>query len=245
MTVWLDVRMNGCLLALLLPPRRQRCSAVLLLLFHASSSLGLTVERGSFIWLAWVRGEPRISLHRCQRCSSFRCCFAHCYLGRALSLSSSTQSPNVLYFVLLFWSGSSIVPCCKRRHFSNKTSRAHSIHLLNPNPTTNNMRTGLLEATNTDERAHGQTERREQSKTKDHVATQPSTICYRFSVKNQEREWENESNCSIAIIWRMQSNGINEREHTNSWISKRNKGHFFESLRHQVAIAQTTQKETT
>lgn len=181
--------MNGCLLALLLPPRRQRCSAVLLLLFYVSSSLGLTVERGSFIWLAWVRGEPRISLHRCQRCSSFRCCFAHCYLGRALSLFFYPKSKCFIFCsFVLFWSGSSIVPCCKRRHFSNKTSRAHSIHLLNPNPTTNNMRTGLLEATNTDERAHGQTERKEQSKTKDHVATQPSTICYRFSVKNQERE---------------------------------------------------------
>lgn len=124
--------------------RRQRCSAVLLLLFYVSSSLGLTVERGSFIWLAWVRGEPRISLHRCQRCSSFRCCFAHCYLGRALSLFFYPKSKCFIFCsFVLFWSGSSIVPCCKRRHFSNKTSRAHSIHLLNPNPTTNNMRTGL------------------------------------------------------------------------------------------------------
>lgn len=193
--------MNGCLLALLLPPRRQRCSAVLLLLFYVSSSLGLTVERGSFIWLAWVRGEPRISLHRCQRCSSFRCCFAHCYLGRALSLFFYPKSKCFIFCsFVLFWSGSSIVPCCKRRHFSNKTSRAHSIHLLNPNPTTNNMRTGL-EAQRT-QMSELMDRRREKSRAKQKIMWQHNlqqfVIDFQLKIKREGvrvREREQLLNC--------------------------------------------------
>lgn len=193
--------MNGCLLALLLPPRRQRCSAVLLLLFYVSSSLGLTVERGSFIWLAWVRGEPRISLHRCQRCSSFRCCFAHCYLGRALSLFFYPKSKCFIFCsFVLFWSGSSIVPCCKRRHFSNKTSRAHSIHLLNPNPTTNNMRTGL-EAQRT-QMSELMDRRREKSRAKQKIMWQHNlqqfVIDFQLKIKRERervREREQLLNC--------------------------------------------------
>lgn len=183
--------------------RRQRCSAVLLLLFYVSSSLGLTVERGSFIWLAWVRGEPRISLHRCQRCSSLRCCFAHCYLGRALSLFFYPKSKCLIFCsFVLFWSGSSIVPCCKRRHFSNKTSRAHSIHLLNPNPTTNNMRTGL-EAQRT-QMSELMDRRREKSRAKQKIMWQHNlqqfvVIDFQLKIK-RERESESERTRATAQL---------------------------------------------
>lgn len=102
MTVWLDVRMNGCLLALLLPPPTMLCCvvAVVLCLFVVGPD-----SRTGFVHLVGM-GSRRASNKPSPLSALFIVSLLLCsLLSRKSALSSSTQSPNVLYFVRLFCFG--------------------------------------------------------------------------------------------------------------------------------------------
>lgn len=201
MTVWLDVRMNGCLLALLLPPTMLCCVvAVVLCLFVVGPD-----SRTGFVHLVGM-GSRRASNKPSPLSALFIASLLLCSLLSRKSALSLFFYPKSKCFIfcsfVLFWSGSSIVPCCKRRHFSNKTSRAHSIHLLNPNPTTNNMRTGL-EAQRT-QMSELMERRKEKSRAKQKIMWQHNlqqfVIDFQLKIKRERergREWEREQllNC--------------------------------------------------